>query len=68
MKWIENQKVLSNCGLGIMVTKCSINCSILVDSIQKKIAKLRQICDSFCVPNLEETTFVCIIAIDNFGL
>ena len=33
-----------------------------------KIAKLRQSCDSFCVHNMHETTFVCTIAIDNFCL
>ena len=33
-----------------------------------KFAKLRRSCDSFCVHNLEETTIVCTIAIDNFYL
>ena len=31
-----------------------------------KIAKLRQSCDSFCVHNLQKTTFVCTIATANF--
>ena len=31
---------------------------------ERKISKLRQSCDTFCVHNLQETTFVC--AIDNF--
>ena len=34
---------------------------------QKKIAKLRQSCDSFCVHNMQET-FVCTIASDDFYL
>ena len=34
----------------------------------KKIAKLRQSCDSFCVHKMHETTFVCLFAIDNFCL
>ena len=33
-----------------------------------KIAKLRQSCDSFCVHNLQETTFVCTIETYNFWL
>ena len=33
-----------------------------------KILILRQSCDSFCVQNLQETTFVCPIATDNFCL
>ena len=33
-----------------------------------KIAKFRQSCDNFCVQKLQETTFVCTIAIDNFFL
>ena len=33
-----------------------------------KIAKLRRSYDSFCVYKLQETTFVCNIAIDNFCL
>ena len=32
----------------------------------KKIAKLCQSWDSFCMQKLQMTTFVCIIAIDNF--
>ena len=32
-----------------------------------KISKLRQSCDSFCVHNLQETTFICIIAIENIS-
>ena len=35
---------------------------------EKKIAKLRQSCDSFCVHNMHETTFVCTIAINNVCL
>ena len=34
----------------------------------QKIVKLRQSCDSFCVHNMQETTFVCTIATDNFCL
>ena len=34
----------------------------------KKIAKLRQSCNSFCVHNLQQTTFVCICTLDNFWL
>ena len=36
--------------------------------IRRKIAKLRQSCDRFCVHNLYETTFVFTIATDNFCL
>ena len=35
-------------------------------SREEKITKLRQSCDSFCVHNMQETTFVCTIATDNF--
>ena len=34
----------------------------------KKIAKFRWSCDSFCVHKLQETTFICNIAIHNLGL
>ena len=34
----------------------------------RKIAKLRQWCDNFCVHNSQETTFVFTIATDNFCL
>ena len=33
-----------------------------------KILILRQSCDSFCVHNLQETTFVCTTTLDNFCL
>ena len=36
--------------------------------LTQKIAKLRRSCDSFCVHKLQETTFVCNIAIDKFCL
>ena len=35
---------------------------------ERKIAKLRKSCDSFCVHKMHETTFVCLFAIDNFCL
>ena len=44
----------------------SVARATLVKFNKWKIAKLRQSCDSFCVHNLKEITFVCSIATDNF--
>ena len=62
-----SRKIINACMLGnsplrpILMYRRSISQYTTI-----KIAKLCQSCDSFCVHNLQETTFVCTIATDNF--
>ena len=70
-----NRVCLRSCTVVLVVVKGGIVEKIVKTRIGKdikngvrKIAILRQSCDSFCVHKLQETTFVCNIAIDNFCL
>ena len=58
----QNKQISKNTG----TTTITRPNSLLLPLIKVKGAKLRQSCDSFCVYNLQETSFVCTIIIDNF--